>query len=61
MKQYSKHITFLFLRMKSQTLLLAFLFSLSAFLGTAQVTSSVDSTSIKIGEEIKYSIQVEAD
>ncbi|UAB81995.1 DUF4381 domain-containing protein [Marixanthomonas sp. SCSIO 43207] len=47
--------------MKSQTLLLAFLFSLSAFLGTAQVTSSVDSTSIKIGEEIKYSIQVEAD
>lgn len=61
MKQYSKHITFLFLKMKSQTLLLAFLFSLSAFLGTAQVTSSVDSTSIKIGEEIKYSIQVEAD
>ncbi|WP_353777400.1 hypothetical protein [Winogradskyella sp. 3972H.M.0a.05] len=28
---------------------------------TAQVTSSIDSTKIKIGEEIKYEIQVEAD
>jgi len=29
--------------------------------GMAQVTSAIDSTNIKIGEEIKYTIQVEAD
>lgn len=35
-----------------------FLFSLFSF---SQVTSSIDSTSIKIGEQITYKIQVEAD
>jgi hypothetical protein len=39
-------------------LVFVFLFSI---IGTAQVASSVDTTEIRIGEEIKYSIQVAAD
>lgn len=34
---------------------------LFSFLSNAQVTSSIDSTSIKIGEELKYTIEVVAD
>jgi len=37
------------------------LFFLFTFFANAQVTSSIDSTNIKIGEEIQYSIQVNAD
>ncbi|MEZ4777992.1 MAG: DUF4381 domain-containing protein [Flavobacteriaceae bacterium] len=37
------------------------LFSLFSFLCSSQVTSKVDTTLIRIGEEIKYTIQVEAD
>ena len=37
------------------------LFFLLSFPTMAQVTAALDSTSIKIGEEVKYSIQVEAD
>ncbi|WP_052143837.1 hypothetical protein [Wocania ichthyoenteri] len=36
-------------------------FSVSSFLSFAQVTSAIDSTSIKIGEQITYLIQVETD
>lgn len=42
--------------------LLFFLFFLfTSFFATAQVTSSIDSTKIKIGEEILYTINVQAD
>ena len=37
------------------------LFFLFSFLSFAQVTSSIDSTTIKIGEQITYKIQVETD
>src|SRR5690554_209682 len=48
--------------MDSQTLLISFFFALFGFLSTAQeVTSSIDSTKIKIGEEIIYTINVQAD
>ena len=39
-------------------LLILFLFSISSF---SQVTSSVDTTNIKIGEQITFKIQVETD
>lgn len=38
-----------------------FAFILLPFLSSAQVTSSIDTTSIKIGEQITYKIEVEAD
>ncbi|WP_310993380.1 DUF4381 domain-containing protein [Aequorivita marina] len=41
--------------------LFSFLFLLFSFYATAQVTSSIDSTKIKIGEEILYTISVQAD
>ncbi len=41
--------------------LFSFLFFLFSFLANAQVTSSIDSTKIKIGEEILYTINVQAD
>ncbi|MDP2686823.1 MAG: DUF4381 domain-containing protein [Aequorivita sp.] len=41
--------------------LFSLFFSLFSFLSQAQVTSSVDSTKIKIGEEILYIINVQAD
>lgn len=48
--------------MDSQTLLISLLFVLFGFLSTAQeVTSSIDSTKIKIGEEIIYTINVQTD
>ena len=37
------------------------IFFLFSFLSFAQVTSSIDSTSIKIGEQITYKIEVETD
>lgn len=40
---------------------LAFFFVLFSLVSYAQVSSSIDSTSIKIGEEIIYNIEVEAD
>ena len=49
------------LSIKQRHLFVSVLFSFFSFIGFSQVTSSVDSTSIKIGEEIVYSIQVEAD
>lgn len=39
-------------------LVFCMLFSLS---GNGQVTSSIDSTAIKIGEELRYSIEVDTD
>lgn len=39
----------------------SFFFFLWSLFSSAQVTSSIDSTSIKIGEQITYNIQVEAD
>ncbi|SEP85608.1 hypothetical protein SAMN05421824_0501 [Hyunsoonleella jejuensis] len=42
-------------------LLLSCAFCLMSVLSFAQVTSSIDSTSIKIGEQITYNIQVETD
>lgn len=61
MKESIKHTKFLSLKMKQRHLLVTVLFSLFSFAGFSQVKSSIDSTSIKIGEEIVYSIQVEAD
>ncbi|MEW4922145.1 BatD family protein [Algibacter sp. 2305UL17-15] len=43
------------------SVILSFLFCLSSFLSFSQVTASIDSTSIKIGEQITYKIQVETD
>jgi len=60
MKERTLH-TISSLKLKQRHLLVSVLFSLFSFVGFSQVTSSVDSTSIKIGEEIVYSIQVEAD
>ena len=37
------------------------LFFISSYLVNAQVTSSIDSTKIKIGEQITYTIEVQAD
>ena len=42
-------------------MLFIFALSLLHFTTTAQVSSAVDSTSIKIGEELKYTIEVKAD
>lgn len=42
-------------------LLLSCIFCLLSVLSFAQVTSSIDSTSIKIGEQITYNIEVETD
>lgn len=42
-------------------ILYSFFFILCSFVSSAQVTSSVDSTSITIGEQITYKIQVETD
>ena len=48
--------------MESQTLLISFFFAFFSFLATAQkVTSAIDSTKIKIGEEIIYTVKVQAD
>ncbi|WP_147677887.1 hypothetical protein [Algibacter pacificus] len=41
--------------------MLAIFFSLFSFFSFSQVTSAIDSTSIKIGEQITYHIQVETD
>ncbi|AUP81625.1 hypothetical protein C1H87_13385 [Flavivirga eckloniae] len=43
------------------SILLSFVFCLFTFVSYSQVTSAVDSTSIKIGEQITYHIQVETD
>ena len=57
-KTYTINQYSLLAKVKNITLFLAFTF---AFSGFAQVTSSIDSTSIKIGEELRYNIQVLAD
>ena len=44
-----------------RSLLLSSVFLLLSYFSSAQVTSSIDSTSIKIGEQITYQINVEAD
>jgi len=41
--------------------LLSLFFCLCSLVSFSQVTSSIDSTKIKIGEQITYNIQVEAD
>ena len=41
--------------------ILSFVFCLFSFLSNAQVSSNIDSTKIKIGAQITYKIQVEAD
>lgn len=43
------------------SVILSFALILSSYFCSAQVTSSIDSTKIKIGEQITYKIQVEAD
>ncbi len=45
----------------ARTLVLSLFFILFSFFSFAQVSSTIDSTSIKIGEQITYHIQVEAD
>jgi len=44
-----------------RNLLFSFAFFLLPFISSSQVTSSIDSISIKIGEQITYKIQVETD
>ena len=44
-----------------RNLLLSSVFLLLTYFSSAQVTTSIDSTSIKIGEQITYQINVEAD
>ncbi|WP_396602457.1 hypothetical protein [Algibacter sp. R77976] len=44
-----------------RSLLLSSVFMLLSYLSFSQVTSTIDSTSIKIGEQITYYVQVEAD
>ena len=46
---------------KQAVRLLSLVFCLSSLTSFAQITSEIDSTSIKIGEQITYKIQVEAD
>ncbi len=46
---------------QSRNLVLSLFFVLISWFSSAQVTSSIDSTSIKIGEQITYQINVEAD
>ncbi|WP_083692215.1 BatD family protein [Seonamhaeicola sp. S2-3] len=46
---------------KSSSIIFSTLFFLCSFFSFSQVTSSIDSTSIKIGEQITYKIQVETD
>lgn len=48
-------------KIKNRTMLLSLCFVLCSVFSFAQVTSSIDSTKIKIGEQITYKIQVEAD
>ncbi|MCH9661984.1 MAG: hypothetical protein K0U54_13860, partial [Bacteroidetes bacterium] len=49
-------------RRSQRGLVLTFLLSIVvAFSLSAQVTSTIDTTTIRIGEEIKYTIAVEAD
>nr|WP_235420523.1 hypothetical protein [Jejuia pallidilutea] len=48
------------IRLRS-SLILSFVFCLWSLFSFAQVTSSIDSTTIKIGEQITYKIQVETD
>ena len=47
--------------MTTKTMLLTFVFAFMSWFSSAQVSSSIDSISIKIGERIIYSILVEAD
>ena len=55
-------IPFAMLRLPSPVLgLFSFFFFLCSFISQAQVSSSIDTTSIKIGEKITYKIQVESD
>ena len=56
-KSYKVKISFLEL---TRNLFMLFLF-FTVYLSQAQVSSSIDTTQIRIGEEIIYSIQVEAD
>jgi len=61
MKTYNLHYNN-FKTRQSRTLVLVLLFVLGFWsITSAQVTSSVDSTQIKIGEQITYKIQVEVD
>ena len=56
-KSYKIKISFLEL---TRNLFMLFLF-FTVYLSQAQVSSSIDTTQIRIGEEIIYSIQVEVD
>lgn len=60
MKYSGKHIGSIFAKVKKELVISFFLF-LFSFFSFAQVTSSVDTTAIKIGEQITYKIQVETD
>ncbi|MCG2417447.1 DUF4381 domain-containing protein [Aequorivita sp. F47161] len=60
-RQNSNHNNWNLTILGNRFILFSFLFSLFSFYATAQVTSSVDSTKIKIGEEILYTINVQSD
>ncbi|WP_299900677.1 DUF4381 domain-containing protein [uncultured Aquimarina sp.] len=55
------NISFPFFGKTTKTLLLLFFMVLGGFQINAQVVTSIDSTSILIGEEIRYKMQVESD
>ena len=61
MTKFRQHIKNTLLRTILRSHFAVVLFLFTASIATAQVQSAVDSTSIQIGEEILYSIQVEAD
>ncbi|MBQ0786227.1 MAG: hypothetical protein KBT69_01910, partial [Oceanihabitans sp.] len=46
---------------QTRNLVLSFFFILFSFFSFAQVTSVIDSTSIKIGEQITFRVEVETD
>ncbi|SEK73031.1 hypothetical protein SAMN04487910_0967 [Aquimarina amphilecti] len=49
------------LKKSGKILFMIFFLAFAGFHGSAQVATSIDSTSIKIGEEIRYKMQVEVD
>lgn len=48
-------------KLQASSLILSSIFCLLSFISFSQVTSSIDSTSIKIGEQITFKVEVETD
>ncbi|TPN84063.1 BatD family protein [Aquimarina algicola] len=61
MKDYKQELKYISIFLKPQSLFLWALLSFWSITSSAQVSATVDSTDIKIGEEIRYKMQVESD